>query len=315
MRPGRLPLAPDADTYPVSMPKLPTFPARRASFRASSRRLLHLVALTAVALPLVAFAPAGADVDADVATVAAPPLATALVPRVVPPVVPPADAPWDVTVRDGDIEVRGVTTARTVDEALNGLGIARGPFDRVEPDLTRVVRGSTTLRLVRVALDEERHEIELQEMVVTFPDPDLPRGTVAVVREGEPGLAVETTLVLHVNGEVEARLTVDHTVVREPIGRIQRIGTREVRTGSVWDALARCESRGRWDAVRYVNAELSYYGGLQFAPRTWNAFRPANFPAVASEATREQQILVAERVLAAQGWGAWPSCSRRLGLR
>ena len=32
-------------------------------------------------------------------------------------------------------------------------------------------------------------------------------------------------------------------------------------------------------------------------------------------AGRAEQIRVAQRVLASQGWGAWPSCSARLGLR
>ena len=64
-----------------------------------------------------------------------------------------------------------------------------------------------------------------------------------------------------------------------------------------------------------MNSRVSYHGGLQFDARTWSAYRPEGFPALASEATREQQIEVAERVLARQGWGAWPACSRRLGLR
>jgi len=307
------------------MPKLPTSPAERASIRASLRRILHLLALTAVALPLVALAPAGADVDASVVAPAALPVVAPVVARPVAAIVPPADAPWDITVRDGDVAVRGVTTARTVDEALTGLGVVRGPLDRVEPDpgpdpdpdLTPdlMADGTTPLRLVRVDLDREHREIELKESVLSIPDPDLLRGYVEVVREGRAGLVVETALVLHVDGEVEARLVVERTVVRLPIDRIQRVGTREVRGGSVWDALARCESSGRWDVVRRVNAQLSYHGGLQFDPRTWDAFRPADFPSFASDATREQQILVAERVLAAQGWNAWPSCAKRLGLR
>jgi hypothetical protein len=77
----------------------------------------------------------------------------------------------------------------------------------------------------------------------------------------------------------------------------------------VWDRLAQCESGGNW-------ATNSYYdGGLQFLPSTWNAYKPAGYPAFAYQATREQQILVATRLQAARGWGQWPACSRRLGLR
>lgn len=78
----------------------------------------------------------------------------------------------------------------------------------------------------------------------------------------------------------------------------------------VWDRLAECESSGNWA----INTGNGYSGGLQFSPSTWDGFRPSSYPSDAFQASREQQILVAERVLASQGWGAWPACSRRLGL-
>lgn len=54
---------------------------------------------------------------------------------------------------------------------------------------------------------------------------------------------------------------------------------------------------------------------MQFLPETWDAFAPDGFPDAAYDATRVEQIAVAELVLDAQGWGAWPACSRTLGLR
>lgn len=78
--------------------------------------------------------------------------------------------------------------------------------------------------------------------------------------------------------------------------------------GSHWDALAQCESGGDWG----ISTGNGYYGGLQFSMSTWQAMGGSGNPASAS---REQQIAVAERVLDAQGWGAWPSCSSQLGLR
>jgi hypothetical protein len=80
---------------------------------------------------------------------------------------------------------------------------------------------------------------------------------------------------------------------------------------SAWDKLAQCESGGRWD----INTGNGYHGGLQFSPRTWAGFGGKEFAPVAYKATREQQIVVAERVLAKQGWNAWPSCSRKTGVR
>jgi len=78
--------------------------------------------------------------------------------------------------------------------------------------------------------------------------------------------------------------------------------------GSVWDRLAQCESGGNWA----INTGNGYSGGLQFSPGTWQANGGSGS---AHNASRAEQIRVAQRVLASQGWGAWPSCSARLGLR
>ena len=78
-------------------------------------------------------------------------------------------------------------------------------------------------------------------------------------------------------------------------------------SGSVWDSLAECESSGNWG----INTGNGYAGGLQFSPSTWAAYGGTGS---ASSASREQQIAVAERVQAGQGWGAWPSCAAKLGL-
>ena len=74
-----------------------------------------------------------------------------------------------------------------------------------------------------------------------------------------------------------------------------------------WDALAQCESGGNWS----TNTGNGFSGGLQFTPSTWAAFGGTGDP---TSASREQQIAVAENVLAGQGWGAWPACSSQLGL-
>ena len=76
--------------------------------------------------------------------------------------------------------------------------------------------------------------------------------------------------------------------------------------GSTWDALAQCESGGNWS----INTGNGYYGGLQFSMPTWQANGGVGNPA---DASREEQIRVAENVLATQGWGAWPTCSAQIG--
>lgn len=84
------------------------------------------------------------------------------------------------------------------------------------------------------------------------------------------------------------------------------VGTANAAPGLDWDALAQCEASGNWAA----NTGNGYYGGLQFTQQTWNAYGGQGNPANAS---REQQIAVAERVLAGQGPGAWPACTAKLG--
>lgn len=96
----------------------------------------------------------------------------------------------------------------------------------------------------------------------------------------------------------------------EDVDVLLALAQRRYVPNTVWDRLAECESGGNWQSTVGL-----YEGGLQFHPQTWDAYKPAGYPAAAYQASREQQILVAERVLASQGWGAWPACSAKLGLR
>ncbi|WP_197381616.1 transglycosylase family protein [Mycolicibacterium mengxianglii] len=73
-----------------------------------------------------------------------------------------------------------------------------------------------------------------------------------------------------------------------------------------WDAIAQCESGGNWA----VNTGNGHYGGLQFKPATWQANGGVGNPA---QASREEQIRVAENVLASQGIKAWPKCGANAG--
>jgi resuscitation-promoting factor RpfA len=77
---------------------------------------------------------------------------------------------------------------------------------------------------------------------------------------------------------------------------------------STWDSLAQCESSGNWN----TNTGNGYGGGLQFSASTWAAYGGTGS---AANASREQQIAVATKVQASQGWGAWPACAAKLGLR
>ncbi|MFJ9585467.1 transglycosylase family protein [Streptomyces acidicola] len=85
-------------------------------------------------------------------------------------------------------------------------------------------------------------------------------------------------------------------------------GTASAATGSEWDAVAQCESGGNWS----INTGNGYYGGLQFSASTWAAYGGTKYAATADQAGKAQQIEIAEKVLASQGKGAWPTCGTGL---
>ncbi|WP_240355459.1 transglycosylase family protein [Mycobacterium bourgelatii] len=84
-------------------------------------------------------------------------------------------------------------------------------------------------------------------------------------------------------------------------------GVSHAHGGMNWEAVAQCESGGNWQA----NTGNGHYGGLQFKQSTWEAHGGVGNPAHAS---KQQQIAVANRVLATQGPGAWPKCGKAGGL-
>lgn len=87
-------------------------------------------------------------------------------------------------------------------------------------------------------------------------------------------------------------------------GSIALAGQAAAATDGEWDQVARCESGGNWG----INTGNGYHGGVQFSSSTWASHGGGQYAPSAELATKEQQIAVAERVLATQGKGAWPVC-------
>jgi hypothetical protein len=107
---------------------------------------------------------------------------------------------------------------------------------------------------------------------------------------------------------MEATLHSAATPAPVPTAAPQRVVTYD--GDSVWDDLARCESGGNWA----INTGNGYYGGLQFSLGTWQGYGGTEFAVYPHEATREEQIIVAERLRAARGYAPWPACRAKLGL-
>lgn len=78
-----------------------------------------------------------------------------------------------------------------------------------------------------------------------------------------------------------------------------------------FEAIAQCESNGRWD----LNTGNGYFGGLQFLASTWRSAGGTRYAPLPHQATKDQQIRIAEEWLARTSWAQWPACSSKLGYR
>ena len=183
---------------------------------------------------------------------------------------------------------------------------------------TLILSASSLLAVELGALAQEEGPEPLGARIVAAgatariaPAPDLPNGARPFAVAGGPRF----------DGRLPALETPEPPPPPEPAEPEPAVATR-----GVWDRLADCES-GDWDRNGNPIAGTArwdlrpgahiFEGGLQFHPDTWDGYAPAvlgDAPEAAYLASRAQQIAVAEVVLDAQGWGAWPACAKKLGL-
>lgn len=164
-----------------------------------------------------------------------------------------------------------------------------------------------------LALPDVAEPIEptsLPEVAATSSDAAVPVADASAVRPAPRGNDVAT----HGTVVVEP-VTADDAAVRldppepDPVEIDEQPASEQIE--QVWLDLAECESNQRWD----YNGSSGYDGGLQFHPNTWTSVGGDDFAPFAWQATPVEQVTVAKRLLEVQGWGAWPACSRKLGLR
>jgi len=189
------------------------------------------------------------------------------------------------------------------------------------PDLLRRVAALTAMSVVGIALlapltaRSARPEpaVEVEPLLAAAPDgvtTTLARSAL-VDRTGLTGGTGSAAAESVAPADADAPTTVpmEATLVTIPTA-VPRTPAVTFNGNSVWDTLAKCESSGNWAA----NTGNGYYGGLQFSVATWNGYGGAEFAAYPHQATREQQIIVAERLRAARGYQPWPACRVKLGL-
>ena len=199
--------------------------------------------------------------------------------------------------------------ALNVAELLAQYSVELGPEDYVTDRSGRAVTRDTRLvdgdqySVVRVG-----RELLRAAEPYSVPDERRPDHTLAVgevrVEPATAGLMSVSYEITRRNGEEVDRKTVSRvpTVVAKPM--ITHYGTK---ADPMWDRIAECETGGNWG----MRGEL-YSGGLGFYNGTWDSFGGHDFASNAGLATREEQIIVAERVRSSVGIGGW-GCARILG--
>lgn len=230
------------------------------------------------------------------------------------------DAPRVVTLADGTAPIERTSLAGgTIRQALEKAGHPVGERDIVLPSADAPVLPGMFVKVLRVTDAEEKTTAPIDAPRNETDDPDLAEGEENVVDPGKPGEREQTWVVTKVNGQETERHVTSERTLTEPVAATVRVGTKKAASaaapsvaagGTIWDQIVQCEATGDWS----INTGNGFSGGLQFTDQTWQAFGGGAYAPQAWQASREQQIAVAEKVQAAQGWGAWPACTAKLGI-
>jgi len=226
-----------------------------------------------------------------------------------------------ITLLDGGLPPKAIqSTALSVGDLLTQQGVPLGDRDLVTPARNSLVLPGMTVQVTRVLTEERTYKQLVAPPVKKVRDPRLPVGSEVVEDPGAPGEQIVTFRVTLANGQEADRKELGAQEVTPPRPATVRVGAKQsakqyMATGAtgatVWDQLARCESGGNWAA----NSGNGYYGGLQFDKATWSANGGTQYAPYPHQASREEQIEVAQRVRNARGnYHAWPTCSSQVGL-
>ncbi|HYP43818.1 MAG TPA: transglycosylase family protein [Propionibacteriaceae bacterium] len=233
------------------------------------------------------------------------------------------------------------TTGRTVADALAASRITVDGDDKLNAPAGKPLTNGAAIVYTKVDTTTLTKKKSVSPDTVHRRTNNLKKGVRQVDIAGRAGTRTLTFRQVRHNGKVVSQQRIDSEVTAKPRNKVVLVGTKvtapkperkvstssksskrssgsnssskrssapKVASGGVWDRIARCESGGNWS----INTGNGYYGGLQFSKSTWRAFGGSGMP---NHASRSRQIAVAKKVQRSQGWGAWPSCTRKLGLR
>ena len=224
------------------------------------------------------------------------------------------------------------TTARTVADVLKAAKITVDRDDKLSVRPTAAITNGAAFTYTKVDVAKVTKKKDIDYDTVTKRTSKLKKGVTKVDTSGRTGERTLTYREVSHNGKVVSTKKTASKVTDKPRTKVVLVGTKvtpkketsssssssnsssnsssapSVSSGSVWDRLAQCESGGNWS----INTGNGYYGGLQFSKSTWAAYGGSGMP---NNASRNQQIAIAKKVQAGQGWGAWPGCTAKLGIR
>ncbi|CAN3130531.1 Resuscitation-promoting factor RpfB [Mycobacterium sp. smrl_JER01] len=227
----------------------------------------------------------------------------------------PVVSPKNVQIDDGG-ELRSVRLAApNVAGLLDAAGAPLQQRDTVVPAPSAPVTDGMVVKVTRVRVAKLTERLPLEPNNQRIEDVTLNMSRQIVEDPGNPGVQDVTFAVATVNGVETGRLPVANVVIAPARDGVLRVGAKPgtevppVSNGGTWDALARCEAGGNWA----INTGNGYFGGVQFDQNTWERSGGLRYAQRADLATREEQIAIAEVTRARQGWGAWPTCSGRIG--
>ncbi|MFS3127007.1 transglycosylase family protein [Nocardioides sp. Bht2] len=216
----------------------------------------------------------------------------------------------------GDKPLKREVAALTVADVIDQLDLKVDDDDIVKPKLTAELEDGDKIVITKVRVETRKVSAEeIAFKTVERTDASMFDDESETLTDGKAGLRDVTYRLVFRNGELHQRTVVDSSVTRKPVSKVVKVGTkkRPVETNfapgnSVWDRLAQCESGGNWA----TNTGNGYYGGLQFSASTWRAVGGTGLP---HQHSREEQIKRGQILQQRAGWGQWPHCSARLGLR
>ncbi|HJY45511.1 MAG TPA: transglycosylase family protein [Propionibacteriaceae bacterium] len=211
------------------------------------------------------------------------------------------------------------TTGQTLDDALAAAKITVDHDDKLSASPNARLVDGAKFTFTRVDIKSKTKKVKVDYDTTRKKTSRLNKGVTKIDTRGVRGVRAVTYKLVRHNGELVRRTKIKSKLIKKPVTEVILVGTKTARkssgssssstpSGSVWDKLAQCESGGNWS----INTGNGYYGGLQFSLSTWRAYGGKGYP---HQASRDEQIRIAKKLQAAAGWGSWPACSSKLGLR